>query len=202
MSMCLHTVFPSVRSVKTSSSEEKTTKNLSVSNPVKPILQGSKKNEDKRVCFYCLDPGHLISNCKAWKQKNSAVKSKSMAFVSAVHESTVSLQSSPSTFSPFVMRSSVALSEDSDFEQILMLRDTGAAQSLILDSSLPFSADSYTGSNILVRGIELGCISVPLHSIYLKSDLVSGFVNIGVRSQLPFRGPRNCFSMPRKSQHL
>lgn len=86
------------------------------------------------------------------------------------------------------MRSSVALSEDSDFEQILMLRDTGASQSLILDSTLPFSANSYTGSNVLVRRVELGYISVLLHSIYLKSNLVASFVNIGVRSQLHFRG--------------
>lgn len=86
------------------------------------------------------------------------------------------------------MRSSVALCEDSDFKPVLMLRDTGAAQSLILDSVLPFSADSYTGSSVLVYGIELGCISIPLHSIHLKSDLVSGFVNIGVRSQLPVEG--------------
>lgn len=181
------TVFPSMRSFKTSSSEEKATKNWSGANPVKPILQGSKKVEEKRVCFYCLDPGHLISNCKAWKQKNSA-KSKGVAFVNAVPESAVNLQFGLSTFSPFVMRGSVALSENSDFRPLLMLRDTGAAQSLILDNVLPFSADSYTGSSVLVRGIELGCISIPLHSICLKSDLVSGCVSLGVRSKLPVEG--------------
>ncbi len=69
-----------------------------------------------------------------------------------------------------------------------MLRNTGAAQSLILDSTLPFSANLYTGCNVLVRRIELGYISVLLHSIYLNCNLVAGFVNIGVRSQLHFRG--------------
>lgn len=38
-------------------------------------------SNDKRVCFYCLDSSHLISDCKAWKQKNSASKSKSVALV-------------------------------------------------------------------------------------------------------------------------
>lgn len=98
-------------------------------------------------------------------ETEKTAKSKSVAFVNAVPESAVSLQFGPSTFSPFVMKSSIALSEDSDFRPILMLRDTGAAQSLILDNVLPFSTDSYTGSSVLVRGIELGCISLPLHSI-------------------------------------
>lgn len=35
---------------------------------------------DKRVCFYCLDPGHRIADCKAWKQK-MGTKAKSVAFV-------------------------------------------------------------------------------------------------------------------------
>ncbi len=38
-----------------------------------------KNSENKRVCFYCLDPGHLIADCKVWKKKNMAVKPKSVA---------------------------------------------------------------------------------------------------------------------------
>ncbi len=33
----------------------------------------------KRVCFYCLDPGHLIADSKVWKKKNITVKPKSVA---------------------------------------------------------------------------------------------------------------------------
>lgn len=40
---------------------------------------------------------------------------------------------------------------------------------------LPFSDQSYT----------LGCVQVPLHNVYLKSDLVTGAVELGVRPKLP-----------------
>ncbi len=40
----------------------------------------------------------------------------------------------------------------------------------------------------MVRGIELNCIKVPLHTVFLTSDLVSGLVKVGVRSRLPVEG--------------
>lgn len=50
------------------------------SEKVKPMLDNSSR---KRVCFYCLDSSHLISDCKAWKQKSASTKSKSVAFAQA-----------------------------------------------------------------------------------------------------------------------
>lgn len=29
---------------------------------------------ERRVCFFCLDPNHLIADCKAWKQKRVAYR--------------------------------------------------------------------------------------------------------------------------------
>uniref|UniRef100_A0A9J7XUR9 Gypsy retrotransposon integrase-like protein 1 n=1 Tax=Cyprinus carpio carpio TaxID=630221 RepID=A0A9J7XUR9_CYPCA len=43
----------------------------------------------------------------------------------------------------------------------------------------------HTGANVLVRGIEMGCISIPLHNVNLKSDLVTGLVQLGVCKRLP-----------------
>lgn len=36
--------------------------------------------------------------------------------------------------------------------------------------------------------MELGCINVPLHTVYFKSELVSGCVQVGMQSQLPVEG--------------
>lgn len=58
----------------------------------------------------------------------------------------------------------------------------------MLSTVLSLSNESYTGANVLLRGVELGCIKVPLHTVCLKSDLVSGCVQVGVRSQLPVEG--------------
>ena len=69
-----------------------------------------------------------------------------------------------------------------------ILRDTGAAQSLIVEDTLPFSMDSVSGDEVLLQGVELRHVSVPLHTIYLQCDLVVGPVTIGVRPSLPVKG--------------
>lgn len=38
---------------------------------------------------------------------------------------------------------------------------------------------------MLVHGLKLGCVYVPLDKVYLKSDLVTGTVPLGVRTVLP-----------------
>ncbi|VDI75278.1 Hypothetical predicted protein [Mytilus galloprovincialis] len=40
----------------------------------------------------------------------------------------------------------------------------------------------------VLQGVELGCIDVPLHRIYLSSDLITGPVIVGVRPNLPVEG--------------
>lgn len=56
-------------------------------------------------------------------------------------------------------------------------------QSLILEGMLLFSPESYTGSDVVIRGCEMGYVNVPLHRVYLESDLVTGPVTLGVCSQ-------------------
>ena len=59
---------------------------------------------------------------------------------------------------------------------------------MILERSLPFSDVSATGENVLIQGIDMDVISVPLHKINLKSDLITGTVIVGVRPELPVKG--------------
>ncbi len=75
------------------------------------------------------------------------MKAKSVAFVKS-SEDNDSLDST-SVYQPFLMSGFVSLSADSEVRPITILRDTGAAQSIILDSVLPFSAVTYTGSELL-----------------------------------------------------
>ena len=60
-----------------------------------------------------------------------------------------------------------------------VLRDTGASQSLILESALPFCDKSSVGASVILQGIEGGYVNAPLHEVDLKSDLVSGKVKVG-----------------------
>ena len=90
-------------------------------------------------------------------------------------------------YEPFLSDGSMSL--NSDFAQstpIKILRDTGASQSLILADTLPFSEKTFSGTGVLIQGVECGFINVPLHNIYLSSDLVTGLVAVGIRPSLPF----------------
>ena len=71
---------------------------------------------------------------------------------------------------------------------ISILRDTGASQSLLIKGVLPLSAETATRDHVLIHGIELGYVNVPIHKVFLQSDLVSGYVAVGIRPTLPVDG--------------
>jgi Integrase zinc binding domain/Integrase core domain len=92
-------------------------------------------------------------------------------------------------FGPFVSEGFVSLpGESTKWRPIRILRDTGAAQSLILEGVLPLSASTETGDCALIHGIGQGVNRVTLHHIDIKSDLVSGPVIVGVQSEFPVEG--------------
>ena len=91
-------------------------------------------------------------------------------------------------YDPFLSDGFVSL--NSDYAQstpIKFLRDTGASQSLILIDTLPFSEKTSSETSVLIQGVECGFVNVPLHNIYLSSDLVTGLVAVGIPSSLPFK---------------
>ena len=95
-------------------------------------------------------------------------------------------------FKPFMFDGSVALLNNetsSVYKPVKILRDTGASQSLILTQPLPFNKSSYSGENVLIRGVNCEKFrSIPLHNLRLQSDLVSGEVSVGIIESLPFEG--------------
>ena len=112
-----------------------------------------------------------------------------------IQSSQISEVSTPSkpvmnVFEPFIHEGSVSLSSDmSDSTSIKILRDTGASQSLLLSDTLLFSEESSVGASVLIRGINCSEYSpVPLHTVYLRSNLVTGPVKVGIQPSLPFEG--------------
>ena len=58
-----------------------------------------------------------------------------------------------------------------------------------LIDTLLFSEESSVGASVLIRGINCSEYSpVPLHTVYLKSNLVTGPVKVGMQPLLPFEG--------------
>ena len=92
-------------------------------------------------------------------------------------------------YKPFISEGVVSLVGDENSSQkVKILRDTGATQSLMLDSVLPLTEKSFTGANVLISGVEMGVLEVPLHEVNIKSNLINGNIVIGMRPSLPVEG--------------
>ena len=153
-------------------------------------------------CQNCDTIGHVMSECWYLKGTNEGSATNYNLLVSSVNGKaensavstaikTVKENTDPvrRDYLPFVSQGTVSLSEDcSNPIPIRILRDTGATQSLLLQEVLPFDNESATGESVLAQGIEGGFINVPLHKVFLKSDIVSGLVNVGLRPTLPVKG--------------
>ncbi len=152
---------------------------------------GMQKSKELRDCFYCHKPGHLIADCLVLMRKQQSKNPKSVALMKTVLPSELSCCTDVCdiNYKPFVMPGFVSLSgKEEDRREICILRDTGAMQSIMLSDVLPFSDESYCGSNVLIRGIERQVVSVPLHNVQLCCSLLSGVVRVGIRNSLPVKG--------------
>ena len=182
----------------------------------KPLAQ--KKPFTSVICNYCKKEGHVLSDCFKLKRKqqstnehkptglitssspaarpNSAVRQTYPDITPLPDESTVRKVGSPphkpvmEIFEPFIHDGFVSPPGDlSTATPVKILRDTGASQSLLLASALPFSDESCTGTRVLITGVDSpDYTSVPLHNVHLLSKLVSGPVTVGIKSSLPFDG--------------
>ena len=94
-------------------------------------------------------------------QNNSVEKNKGIK-VNPLHndKSCIEDEISPNTesdymenYKPFISEGVVSLVLDENSSQkVKILRDTGATQSLMLDSVLPLTENSFTGANVLISG--------------------------------------------------
>ena len=92
-------------------------------------------------------------------------------------------------YKQFISEGVVSLvGDENNSQKIKILRDTGATQSLMLDSVLPLTENSFTGASVLISGVEMGVLEVPLHEVNIKSSLINGNIVIGMRPSLPVEG--------------
>ena len=176
--------------------------------------QSMKSNSETSApfCNYCKRRGHLRSECfylRGNQPSTHDVQQPSpsghivpMQLVSDPHSAAIipcetGLATSNSDrimemFEPFIQNGFVSLSDDfSDAKPIRILRDTGSAQSILLQSTLPLSDSTYSGDNVLLKGVDtsLGSYpSAPLHQVYISSSHVNGPVTVGITSSLPIDG--------------
>ena len=150
-----------------------------------------------------VNPFNESENSKGVKVKplidrNSFVEKNKGIKVNPLHndKSCIEDEISPNTeldymenYKPFISEGVVSLVGDENSSQkVKILRDTGATQSLMLDSVLPLTENSFTGANVLISGVEMGVLEVPLHEVNIKSSLINGNIVIGMRPSLPVEG--------------
>ena len=176
--------------------------------------QSMKSNSETSApfCNYCNRRGHLKSECfyLAGKQLSRPdvqqpspsghivpIQLVSDPHFAAIIPCETGLATSNSDrimemFEPFIQNGFVSLSDDfSEAKPIRILRDTGSAQSILLQSTLPLSDSTYSGDNVLLKGVDtsLGSYpSAPLHQVYISSSHVNGPVTVGITSSLPIDG--------------
>ena len=156
------------------------------------------------TCAYCKKKGHLIGDCFKLKKKRdleslqphgcAAVKGDKSKLASPC-SNIPDVQGRPNTnqnsmkdYKPFLSQGFVSIGESGNSIPVQILRDTGAAQTLLLEGVLPLSEETSAGGSVLLQGVGPDIIDVPLHRIFLKSSLVTGPVVVGVRPTFPMQG--------------
>ena len=71
---------------------------------------------------------------------------------------------------------------------VVILRDTGSIQTLMVGDPKSLPSESNTGKSVSIRDVNGGTRSVPLYNVNLLSDVVSGEVVVGVVPSLPMKG--------------
>ena len=168
--------------------------------------ESETKNQNTKwnQCYYCKEVGHIRSNCPKLQEKKRVEKdTETKAFPNGLvgnpmvskHITVPRVMRSADTdqiksqYQPFMSVGYVSLVGSDDAKKVNILRDTGASKSLIVAHMLPFDGKSATGTSVVLQGVEGGFAEVPLHSVDLHCNLVSGTVDLGVISQsLPMEG--------------
>lgn len=157
------------------------------------------------LCHYCRGGGHWKDQCPLLENKGKprlSTYAPAMCCSAVLDKKTLGVGSgmvpdrklvctdldAGSSFEPFITEAVVSVVGSDTYVPIKVLRDTAARYSFIVESALPFSSETETGDFVLMRGMEMGLIPVPRHTIVLDCELVRGVVSIGVRPALPLEG--------------
>ena len=163
----------------------------------------TKDSKPMLKCYHCNKVGHKKADCWQLTGNKSFDKSKkgvgcttmfigkSDEAVGGVGPPKIEIKHADEVsdeFRPFVSNGTVSLDANSEEVPVKIVRDTGSGQSMILEGTLGLNENSATGNHVLIQGIGMEISKVPLHRVNLRSSLVSGSVQLGVRKELPIKG--------------
>ena len=125
-------------------------------------------------CYRCSKPGHIGKNCPSNRPSHSGP-------IAAVQ----GIETDP--FEPFLSWGRVSF-EGSEEIPVHMLRDTGAAQTLLLSDILQTNGEETFDSFTSIKGVAGEWKRIPLKLISLHSELASGQFWVGIVDHIPIPG--------------
>lgn len=140
------------------------------------------------TCHYCKKRGHIKAEC--WKLQSELGRESGSKPVGLVSLGSVSeVRDNDGTldrFQGFISEGSVVVNGKQS--PVVVLRDTGASQSLLVDSVVDLDDATSCNAYVLIQGVGGKFMPVPLHQVELRSKVISGQVTVGVVSTLPVPG--------------
>ena len=172
-------------------------------NSDKQNQSGSNPGSNKPVlrCFFCHKPGHVFNKCPERKDSKKSYVSTQVADasrfattsehnetkksykVSVAKNSEVKTELRGVPFENFQFPGLVAGTESDKGLPVVIQRDTASNQSIVLRSAVPDIERFFTGNNVLLAGVG-GSVSLPLCRLFVRSDLVTGYVDFAVEDNL------------------
>ncbi|KAL2089275.1 hypothetical protein ACEWY4_013963 [Coilia grayii] len=147
------------------------------------------------ICHHCRKPGHIKSSCPALAPAVGNDSGPAVALVgnrskvsSEVNDPVAKGAVTPEIFKSFISTGFVSLTAGDTEVPVKILRDTGAAQSILCEGVLELPAFTSLNKSTLLKGVGGKFKAVPLHKLHLKSNLVCGEVVLGVVPSLPVEG--------------
>ena len=148
-------------------------------------------------CAYCKMTNHTVSECRKLKNKQTAEKSSTANVNANTFTTHLTPQSSVMQiehisdtqkpvhplFTPYC-KTAIIVRPDGSLRRIQTLRDTGAMQSLLKDTSDGTDC-TVTGETRLLKGITTETVSVPLVEVHLRTDFIDEKVLCGLVKELP-----------------
>ncbi|XP_069176776.1 uncharacterized protein [Procambarus clarkii] len=151
----------------------------------KSTSDSPRKISPKRdvLCWTCGKRGHIAAKCRSSSGNNPR---REVMLMNSIVPPTSTLEKKKGLFAPYTSQGYVA--SGLSRTPVVILRDSGAAQSLILETSLPEGISADEMQKVILGGFPSTLYVAPLVQVHLDSQHFKGECRLAVVDSLPIKG--------------